>query len=102
MINQAFITAGSVFIATAVVFPLDRRYRAWKASRPEVILRRNWRGKLVPDLRIKRIERAVLIAIGLLFLAGLAIDWTIMNPPANQPPPPLYPPRTSETVQSAG
>ena len=69
-----------------------------------MVLRRNWRGKLVPDLRIKRMERAVLIAIGLLFLAGLAIDWTIMNPPlpVDQQGRPLVQPRTSETAQSGG
>jgi hypothetical protein len=69
----------AAFLMPTVVWPLDRAYSAWKKSRPEVILYRNWRGKLVRDLRVKRRERA---AIGLVIafgLFGLACGWVIMT-----------------------
>ena len=76
--NQAIMTAGGVFIATAVLLPLDRRYRAWKASRSELTLKRDARGNLVPDLTVKRAERAVLVAAAVLIIVGLAVGFTVM------------------------
>jgi multisubunit Na+/H+ antiporter MnhB subunit len=80
VINQAILTAGSVFIATTVLFPLSRRYKAWKASRPEVTMRRDRRGRLVPVDPVRWIERLVVLALVGLAILGLAVGFTVMAP----------------------
>lgn len=80
MVNQAITTAGGVFFATAVLFPLDRRYRAWKASRAELTLKRDRHGNLVPDLTVKRAEQAAIVLLVALAAIGLAVGFTIMAP----------------------
>ena len=92
MLKQALITGTGIFIARAFVLPLDARYQAWKASRPEIILKRNWRGKLVQDLTVKRLERAVILFFVALFALACAVSYTIMSPTgpyatSPQPPP---------------
>ncbi len=41
-------------------------------------MRRDWRGRLVPDLTIKRIERALILALIALCIFGAAVNYTIM------------------------
>lgn len=80
MLSQAFLTSCSIALAHSVYYPAERRYKAWKASRPEIIMYRDWRGRLVPDLRVKRMEQA---AIGLLvgvIIFGIAVGLTVMLP----------------------
>lgn len=79
MVSQAIISAGSAFLLAAVVLPLERRYRAWKTSRGEITLRRDAWGRLVPDLRVKRMERAVLCAVAALIVVGLGFCWSLMG-----------------------
>ena len=54
--------ACSVILAHVLLHYLGR-YKRWKDSRTEIPAYRNWRGVYVPDLKIKRIERAVIVTV---------------------------------------
>lgn len=51
--------AGSAFLGTIALGLLDR-YRAWKRSRPELKVSKDWRGRLVVDRKLKLVERSLL------------------------------------------
>lgn len=59
---NAIQIAGSVVIGNFLLRCLDR-YTSWKRSRPIVTASRDWRGRYVPDLKIKRIERLVILSV---------------------------------------
>ncbi len=71
-------TAVGIFFCTAFVFPMEKRYKEWKASDREIIARRNWRGQYVPDLTLIRCERALKWSVISLFLLGLVALYGIM------------------------
>lgn len=83
MILQSTIVLGlSAFIAEGFVRPTLRRYSAWKNDPNRVqVAGRDWRGRYVPDLKIKRIERALWIALGVIIVLGIAGLVTIFNQP---------------------
>lgn len=67
-----------MFFAAAFLFPAKQAYVEWKKSRTEVTARKNWRGVYVPDLAIKRAERAGALAFVMLFLIGFGLMMLIM------------------------
>lgn len=68
----ATIVAG-VALYRGLVVPLLERYRTWKAGPRDIVARRSWRGTYVPDLAVKRGERAVTIAWVVFVLAAIPI-----------------------------
>lgn len=59
---NAIQIVGSVMLGSFLLKSLDR-YTSWKKSRPIVTASRDWRGRYVPGLKIKRIERAVITTV---------------------------------------
>lgn len=76
------IIAASVGIAIyrGIVSPLIARYLGWRNGPRVQVARRNWRGVYIPDLNVKRGERAFWLVYLSIVALGLAIGWTIMVP----------------------
>mgnify|MGYP003580468325 CR=1 FL=1 len=76
------IIAASVGIAIyrGIISPLIARYLGWRNGPRVQVARRNWRGVYIPDLNVKRGERAFWLAYLSMVALGLAIGWTIMVP----------------------
>lgn len=51
------------------------KYKAWKAARTVIPAHQNWRGDYVPDLWLKRMERAVIWAWVLVTIAAFPIAY---------------------------
>jgi len=82
MLSSALATGCAALIYTAVVAPLINAYGRWKTDpQREIVHRRNVFGTFVPDLRRKRIERALWAFAAALFVFGFLCLWTIMNQP---------------------
>jgi hypothetical protein len=72
LMSIATLIAG-VALFRGLVVPMLERYQAWKQGPRELVALRNWRGVYVPDLAVKRGERAVAIAWVVFVLAALPI-----------------------------
>ena len=79
--SSALATGLAAFLYAAVVGPSINAYSRWKndPSR-EIVYRKNLFGRLVPDLRRKRIERALWLVLAAFFVIGQIILWAMMHP----------------------
>lgn len=70
--------ACSVILAHVLLHYLGR-YKRWKDSRTEILAYRNWRGVYVPDLKLKRVERAVIWFVILTFVIGAVLSYLFVT-----------------------
>jgi hypothetical protein len=79
LLTNGIAIGAAAFLYAAVVQPLIGRYSQWKNDpQREQVYRRNIFGRYTQDLRRKRIERTLWFGLALIFLFGLAVDFTIM------------------------
>lgn len=89
MIPQWLAPLLAAALTQVLMRPALTRYIAWKANPARVqVARRNWRGHYVPDLMIKRCERAFWISLAVTFLLGTYALYLVFNPPFE----PIYTP----------
>ena len=59
-----------------------KRYSDWKHDPNRVkVASRDWRGRYVPDLKIKRIERALWLLLAGVIAFGLLVNWVLITNP---------------------
>lgn len=64
----------AAFLTQGFFRPALKRYETWKADPNRVqVAGRDWRGRYIPDLRIKRAERAAWVLLVLLAAAGVLV-----------------------------
>jgi hypothetical protein len=81
-IGSALALGGASFLYAAVVAPALSAYSKWKNDpQREIICRRDLFGRFVPDLRRKRVERALWAFLALFWLSGCVALWGIMHNP---------------------
>jgi hypothetical protein len=87
---QTPIVLGIAALATeGFIRPGLARYGAWKKDPHRIqVASRDWRGRYVPDLKIKRIERSAWLLLALVFAFGVYALYLIFNPPFT----PIYAP----------